>query len=175
MTAPVRPNDEKAFGREAWVFVPTIASTAAPTAAELTGASTLNISLMIFEESGRPERSVSRPTKPVRVGDTIVFEQIGLESFTGGTMIFQFDSQSAAASTGKKAIEKFVAGLTGYLVRRVGDLVTGDFIATDFVDMFPCEFSAPFPTTIGDGESKVGAFASEFAITAQPIFNKAVV
>lgn len=175
MAAPIRPDDSKAFGREKWIFVPTIASTAAPTVAELTAAGALDVSMMMFEDSGRPERSVTRPSRPMRVADTIIYEQIGTESVTGGTMLFAFDPQAAAASNGKKAWEKFVAGTTGYLVRRSGLAAATDIATGQFATMFPVEFSSQFETTVGDGESKVNAFTVEVAVNGPVVFNKAVV
>src|SRR4029077_19229977 len=117
-----------AYTRDKWAFVPTIASAALiPTTAEVTAVGSLDISLMAFDATGKPAQNTNRPTKPKRLGDAAVYEQIGDVTFTGGTMLVQLDPQSAALSNGKKAWEKFVAGTTGFLVRRIGIAIATDF------------------------------------------------
>jgi hypothetical protein len=175
MTAPVRPTSVKAYTRDKWVFVPTIASQSAPTAVECTAAGTLDVSLMLFADSAKPAQNTNRPTKPKRWGDGVLYEQIGDVTFTGGTALFAFDPQGAAASTGVKAWEKFVAGTTGFWVRRVGIAIATDLTAGQFVDVYPTEYGTPMPTTEGDGETAEAAFQTEFAITGPPTFKVALV
>lgn len=175
MAAPIRPTPVKAYTRDKWAFVPTIASAALiPTAAEVGAVGALDITLMLFEDTGKPAQNTNRPTKPKRLGDAAVYEQIGDVTFTGGTMLVQFDPQSAAASNGKKAWEKFVTGTTGYLVRRVGLPIATDFATGQFVDVYPVEYGVPMPTTQGDGETAEAAFSTEYAITGPPAFNVAL-
>lgn len=166
MAAPIRPNPVKTFGKDKWVFVATIASITAPTAAEVTAGTVLDITMMAFDGEGYPTSSTNRPVLERRIGDTIVYEQIGIQNITGGTMMFALAPQAAGASDGKKAWEKFVAGTTGYLVRRMGTAVATDLAATQFVTVYPVEYSAPFPTTVGEGESAEAGFASEYAVTS---------
>lgn len=166
MAAPIRPNPVKTFGKDKWVFVATIANTAAPTAAECTAGTVLDVTMMAFDGEGYPTSSTNRPVLERRIGDTIVYEQIGIQNVTGGTMLFQIQPQAAGASDGKKAYEKFIAGTTGYFVRRMGTAVATDLAAGQFVTVYPVEFSAPFPTTVGEGESAEAAFQSEYAITS---------
>lgn len=174
MVAPIRPTSVKAYTRDKWVFVPTIASQSAPTATECTAAGVLDVSLMLFESTGKPSENTNRPTKPKRLGDSVVYEQIGDVTFTGGTLNASFDPQSAALSNGKKAWEKFTAGTTGYFVRRLGLAIATDLTAAQFVDVYPVEFGTPMPTTEGDGETSEVAFQTEFAVTGPPTFNVAL-
>lgn len=174
MTAPIRPNSVKAYGQDKWAFVPTIAAFPATiTAVEVTAVSTLDVSLMLFTDSGLPDQATNRVSKTKRLADTVVFEQIGDTNLQGFDMLFQFDAQGAALSNGVKAWEKFAAGgVTGYLVRRVGLSVTGDFTAGQFVDAYPVEIGPGIPTTEGTGEVAESAAKCTVAITSQPIFKK---
>lgn len=165
MAAPIRPNPVKVYGKDKWVFVQTIANINAPTQAEVIAGTTLDITMMAFDGEGYPTSSTNRPVLERRIGDTVTYEQIGTQQITGGTMMFQLDPQSAALSNGKKAWEKFVAGTTGYLVRRMGTAVATDLATGQFVTVYPVEYAAPFPTKVGDGESAEAGFASEYAVT----------
>lgn len=179
MAAPINPASSKAFGREKWVYVVTIANTSAPTAAELIAGTVLDISCYLYDESARPTQSTNAVTKAKRICDTIQFQQIGLTTYSGGELTYAFDPQAAALSNGKKAWEKFGSGdpavtTSGYLVRRMGTVVATDLAAAQFVDVFPVEIGPGMPTTIGDGESAENAAMHQFVITAAPTFNKAV-
>lgn len=174
MTAPIRPASTKAFQREKWVFVPTIASITAPTVAEVTGASTLDVSCYLFDSTGRPAQNTNRVTLERRICDGAQYEQIGTTTYTGGDMMYAVDPQAAAASTGKKAWEKFPDGTTGFLVRRLGIDVNTDLAAGQFVDVFPVSFGPAMPTTVGDNDSAEVGISQAFAITAPPAFIKAV-
>lgn len=174
MAAPIRPAASKAYGREKWVFVPTIANINAPTVAEVTAVSALDISCYLFESSARPTATTNLVDRERRICDTTTFQQVGTTTYAGGEMVASFDPQAAALSDGKKAWEKFPEGTTGYLVRRLGTLVATDLAAAQFVDVFPVEFGVPVPGTTGDGEARENSFTSTFAITSTPAFNKAI-
>lgn len=174
MAAPIRPASSKAFQREKWSFVATIANQAAPTATEVNAAGSLDISCYLFTGSARPGQNVNLVSKERRICDGATYQQIGTVTYEGGQMLAAFDPQAAALSNGKKAWEKFPAGTTGFLVRRMGIDVQTDFAVAQFVDVFPVEFAEPMPTTAGDGEAAENAFTSTFAITGPPSFNKAL-
>src|SRR3954469_12179409 len=123
MTAPLRPSASKAYLRNSWVFVPTVAGYAAgtgPTAVEVTGASSLDVSLMLYDSSAQPSQSTNLARAPKRLGDGTTYEFVGETQATIGELRYSFDPQAAAASTGKKAKEKFTPGTTGFLVNRRG-------------------------------------------------------
>lgn len=175
MVAPLRPASVKAFQREKWVWVPAIANIAAPTIAEITAVAGLDISCMLFDSTARPTKNTNLVTRERRICDGAVYQQIGTTTYEGGQMLGAFNPQGAAASDGVKAWEKFPAGTTGFLVRRLGIDVNTDMATGQFVDPFPVEFDEPFPTTAGDGEAAEAAFMSTFAITGPPAFKKAIV
>lgn len=174
MAAPIRPTSVKAYGREKWVFVPTIASIAAPTISEVNAAGGLDISCMLFSSTGKPSQNTNLVERERRICDTVTYQQIGTTTYAGGEMLAAFDQQGAAASNGVKAWEKFPEGTAGYLVRRLGIAVATDMAAAQFVDVFPVEFGPPMPIVQGDGESSEVGFTSTFAITGPPAFKVAI-
>lgn len=175
MAAPINPGATKAFGKEKWAFVPTIADINAPTVTAVNGASALDISCYLFDDFGRPSQSTNVVTKKRRVCDTVQYQQIGVTTYGSGELQYSVDPQAAAASNGKKAWEKFPAGTTGFLVRRLGLDVNTDFAAGQFVDVFPVELGPPMPMVIGDGETAEVGVTNTFAITSAPSFIKALV
>lgn len=175
MAAPIRPASTKAFQREKWAFVPTIANTAAPTVLEVNAAGALDISCYLYDSTGRPSQSTNRVTTERRICDGAQYQQVGITTYEGGEMLYAYDPQAAAASNGKKAAEKMVAGTTGYLVRRLGVDVNTDFAASQFVDVFPVEFGPAMTTKVGDGETAEVGKTQSFAITGPPAFDKALV
>lgn len=177
MAEPLRPNPAKVYTRQNWIFVPTIASaTLAPTVAEITAASALDITNIVFQDGApAPSQSTNLVEQNRRLGDASLFQFVGTTTFTGGEITIQFDPQSAALSDGVKAWEKFNAGgVTGYLCRRMNVAKATTPIAGQFVDTFPCEFGPFMPTTSGDGESAESAATGSWAITSQPKFKLAI-
>lgn len=175
MTAPIRPASVKAYGADKWAFVPSIAAIATPLVTEVNAAGALDVTLMVFDGSGLPDQSTNRVSKTKRLGDTVVFEQIGDTNYQGFDMLFQFDAQGAALSNGVKAWEKFSpGGVTGFMVRRVGPSNLTDFAAGQFVDAYPVEIGPGIPTTEGTGETAESAAKCTVAITGAPAFKKAL-
>lgn len=175
MAAPIRPASSKAYGREKWSFVPAIADISAPTVAEVTAATALDISCYLFDSSTRPGQSTNLVTKERRICDTKQFQQVGDTNPSGGEITYALDPQAASGSDGKKAWEALVDGGTGYLVRRLGVDVDTDFTTGQFVDVFPVEFGPSMPTTVGDGESRENGAVSSFAVTSDPAYVVAIV
>jgi hypothetical protein len=175
MAAPLRPASNATFGKKNWIFVPTLSSQAAPTVAELTGASSLDFTNIAFASTGKPDQSTNRVTAERRLGDTIVYEQIGTTNYTGGDMIYQFDPTAAALSSGRKGWEKFGAGVSGFLVERMGISAATTPVATNKVNVYPVTFGPSIPTEAGDGETAETAAKCTYAITNAPSFDVAVV
>lgn len=165
MAAPLRPALALAFGREKWAFVPAVADVNAPTVAEVTAATGLDLSCFLYESSARPSASTSMVELPRLICDTYSYENPGATKITGGEARFAVDPQGATNSTGKKAWEKLPAGTTGFLVARFGIDVNTDFAAGQFVSVYPVKFGAPLVVKEGDGEGATVAFISTFGIT----------
>ena len=174
MAEPIRPAGTSVFGKENWIFVPALAAQGAPTVAEVTGASSLDISRIAFAGTGQPTQNTNRVTSERRLGDTTQYEFIGITTYSGGDMTYAFNPQGAALSDGKKLWEKIPAGTTGYLVRRMGVARATTPTAGQFVDVYPVEFGPSLPTTTGDGETAEAAATAAFAVTGPPSFNVAI-
>lgn len=176
MAEPLRPASNATFGKRNWIFVPTLANQAAPTVAEITGASALDFTNMAFASgTTRPDQSTNRVTAERRFGDTIVYEQIGTTSYTGGDLIYQFDPTAAALANGRKAWEKFGAGTSGYLVERLGIAKATTPVATNKVNVYPVTLGPSLPTEVGEGETGETAAKCAYAITNAPSLDVAIV
>lgn len=174
MAAPIRPASAKAFKREKWLWVPTIASITAPTVTEITAATGLDISCYLFDSFARPTQTTNTATRERRVCDGEEFEQIGVTSYSGGEMPYAVDPQAVAGSDGKKAWEKFISGASGFLVRRLAVDVNTDVATGQFVDVVPVEVGPSMPTTVGEGESAEVAGTATYVITGPPAWIVAV-
>lgn len=174
MAEPLRPNATKTFGRENWIFVPTIANSAAPTALEVTAASSLDITRIAFASTGKPSQSTTRATAERRLGDTKTYEFIGTSTVTGGDMLYAFADQAAALSDGKKMYETIPSGTTGFLVQRKGVARATAPAAGQFVNVYPVEFGPSFPADVGDADSAESAMTCAFAVTSDPVINVAL-
>ncbi len=174
MAEPLRPAPTPTFGKENWVFVPTIASKSAPTATEINGASALDISRIVFASTGKPTQSTNRPTAERRLADTKTYEFIGISNVTGGDMLYAFNPQAASGSDGKKFYEKIPEGTTGFLVQRRGIGRATAVAAGQFVNVYPVQFGPSFPADAGSDESAEAALTVTFAVTDDPALNVAV-
>ena len=175
MVAPTRPKGVKAYLTDKWVWVPTLANPAAPTVSELTGASSLDVTLMFYQSSAKPGSSTNMATAPKRVGDGQSYQFVGETQQTLGEMRYAFDSQSSTGSDGRKAFEKFPEGATGYLVRRRGKNRLLDIIAGDKVWAYPAECGPQAEAEEGDNEGAETAIAQSFAQNGPTIKDVAVV
>lgn len=174
MAAGIKPASNSTFGKKVWIFVPTIATQTAPTVAEITGASSLDFTNIAFASTGKPDQSTNRVTAERRLGDTVVYEQIGVTSYTGGDMIYQFDPTAAALSSGRKGWEKFSTGVSGFLVERMGKSAATTPTTGDRVNVYPVTFGPSLPTEAGDGETAETAAKCTYAITNTPSLDATV-
>lgn len=178
MTEPLRPNQVLVVGKDNFIFVPTIADTSAPTVAEVTAASGLDITRIVMRD-GAPvfQRTTNTITQNPRYGDTIDRQAVGKTTYGSADMVYQFDPQAAAGANGKKAYEKFLyssATISGYIVRRTGLGRAVAPAAGQFVDVYPVEFGPSQPTTAGADDSAEAAATCLVVVTDTPTFNKAI-
>lgn len=174
MTAPLRPAATKSYLRDTWIFVPTVSAPGAPTVAELTGASALDVTNMFFASSARPSASTNLARAPKRIGDAASYEFVGESQESFGEVRYAFNPQAAALSDGKKAFEKFPAGTTGYLYNRLGIDRDTAVTAGQFVTGYPVEFGTQQETTEGDSEGAEVAIVQTVAQTGPKSLNVAV-
>lgn len=177
MAEPIRPAAAKLYGRSNWIFIATIASaTLAPTVAEVTATSSLDVTNMLIDGSEpRPDQSTNLVDQNRRFGDTVLYQFLGTTTLSGGELMFSFNQQGAALADAVKAWEKFSAGgVTGFFANRgnVDKAVTP--VAGQFLDVYPVEVGPGLPVPSGDGEAREGAFKCSYAITSKPAFKIAI-
>lgn len=178
MTEPLRPAPSSLYGKENWIFIPSggLASAAyIPTAVEVNAAGSLDISRIIFADSGLPGQSTNRVTQERRKGDTVLAEFIGATTYQGGDMHYAFQPQAAGGADGKKAFEKFTAaGSSGFLVERLGVARATTPAAGQFVNAYPVQIGPSFPSRAGDNETAEAGMVATFAVTDAPAINVAL-
>ena len=176
MAEPIRPTAAKTFGRTNWIYVPAIANTSAPTAAEINSASGLDITNMLYADAfGGVTAEPTRVTAPSRVGDTESYDAFGRTTYGIEDLVYSFDPQAAGGADGKKAKEKFAEGTTGYLVKRTNVAKATTPAAGQFVSVYPVVMGAQLEVETGDGESAESAIRQPVSVTNQPKLNVAIV
>jgi hypothetical protein len=181
MAEPTRPEPAKTFGRENYIFIPTIAAAAAltPTVAEATAASALDITRVVFE-GGEPtlNANTERVELDARAGDDEVYEHIGRTKYEGGDLMGAWDPQAAALSDDKIGWEQFLntsGNVTGFLAKRENIVRADAIVAAQRLSyVIPVEFGPPTPTKQGSGSAAQAAFKVTFAVTGAPKFDVAV-
>lgn len=176
MAEPLRPAPVGTFGRKNWIFCTTIAaSTYVPTALEVNAASSLDITRIVFADSGTPTKSTNAVDQERRWGDTVLFQFIGQTTYGGGELHYQFNPQGAAASDGVKLYEKLTAaGTTGFFVQRLGVARATTPTTGQFVDVYPVQIGPSFPTPAGESESEEAGMSATFVITDVPAIKVAL-
>lgn len=175
MAAPTRPAGTKAYLRDKWVFVPTMTTPDSPKLTEINAASALDVTKMMFASSAVPSQSTNLARAPKRLGDGETYEFVGETAPSIGEIRYAFNPQAAAASDGKKAAEKFLAGTTGYLVNRLGIDRDSDLAIGQFVTVYPVEFGPQQETREGDGEGAEVAIVQTVAQTGPKFIKRALV
>jgi hypothetical protein len=176
MPTPLRAPAVTALGSENWIYVPTIANQAAPTAVEVNSASGLDFTNLYFADgTDAPSQTTNLATAQRRGGDVAQYQYVGISTYAGGTLIYQFDPQSATTTAGRKLWEKIPGGTTGFLVRRLGIANSTTPVATNKVDVYPVQFGPSQPTTVGDSDSSETAATCSYAVTGPPSLNVALV
>ena len=177
MPEPLRPSPAKAFTRENWFYIPTIASaTKAPTVAEATAASALDFTNMVFADGApTPEQNTNLVDQNRRYGDAANYQFVGTTTYGGNKLTAAFNQQAAALADAVKFWEKFQAGnVTGFFGYRANVPKATAVTAGQFMDIFPAEVGPLMPTKSGDGEGAEGAVTGMWAITDTPAFKIAV-
>lgn len=175
MAAPLRPNGVQTFGKEKWVWVPTIADPTAPTITELTAGTTLDITGFLYADGFEGfGADTSRVNAPRRVLDTVQYQTLGTTTFNMGDLQYQYGPQAAALSDEKKALETLVEGAAGWLVRRFGIDADTDLAAGQFVDVGPAELGPQVPVKTAADETGEASIQQAVSITGAVRFNIAI-
>ena len=160
---PIDPTGVTAQGNVKVIYVATIADPTAPKLTETGAASSLDLSCFLYEGGWAPTQDTAKGPAPRRLCSRIVYEKFGTTTQSLADLQYAVQPQAAAASDGKKAMEKLVEGATGWLVERLAlDAVTVDMAIGQFVNVRPVVFG---PQLISGDTSDEFA---EFMIT-QPV------
>ena len=174
MAAPIKPALRKAFGKDAWGFVPAVADIDAPALAELTATGGFNLSCSLFGEQEGVSASTEKVTLPRLLCETETYEVNGSTTFSMADFQISFQPQAASGSDGKKAWETLADGISGFLWRRQDVDAPDDLAAGQFVDVIPVQLGTKTPTKTGTGADGVYAFTQPASITGKPAFNVAI-
>lgn len=177
MAEPLRPPPAKAYLRENWIFIPTIASAAlAPTIAEAGAVSALDFTNMVFADGApTPEQNTELVEQERRLGDAGLYQFVGPTTYTGGQITAAFNQQGIAAADDVKFWEKFGAGgVSGFLAYRLNVAKATALTAGQFLDIYPAEFGPLLPTKQGQGAGAEGAVRGSWAVTSAPKFKVAI-
>lgn len=166
MGTPLTPAGVKVQGNLKTIFVPTI-DMALPSLATLTGAGALEITNILYADSGRYTVDSATVTAPRRLGTSRTWQQFGTatESFSG-PFRYVVDPQGATGSDGKKALEKFPVGTTGYIFEVPGIDTDADLAVGDWGRPIPVKTGDP--NIIGDTTDEAAEYVVEqaFIVTA---------
>jgi hypothetical protein len=167
MTAPVRPASVPTLAHDNWVFVPSIANQAAPTVAEITAGSAIDITQMMIEpDCVLPTITPQTATANLRIGDTVQYEFLAPGKPTSGVIGFSFNPQAAPGDSSRKLYDAWAGGVSGFLVNRRGLPIATAFAAAQMVTVYPVQVSAPQQYTSGTGASAESAAKSTAAYSA---------
>ena len=179
MAAPDKPQLQIANGKDSWFWVPAIATSTAPTVAEMTAGTSLNISCYLFSDFEGVTGSTGKVTLPRLLCEVAQYESNDVTTYSSTDLDFAFSPQAAAATVGKKAWDKFKAGgLDGFLARRQGvtaDQATPEPVAGQFFDLIPTNIGAAIPGKTSTGSDGVYRATAPVAVTGKPAWNVAIV
>lgn len=139
-------------------YVPTIASIAAPTTAELNAGTRLDT---MMTKDGLTVPSNQNFVDDSNLSDTFDAQQVG--SFGGPVNMTMKRDGTPASDTAWNLI---VYGLTGYVVVRRGVASATAWTAAQKVEVYPVAFHEPLPAQTATNEQ--GRFTATAAVTAQP-------
>lgn len=114
------------------VFVPAIANTAAPTAAEVTAVGAVELSCYLTADGWTPGLDEQVVTDD-RLCSTQTFEQPGRNS---RTLAIRY-VENPTSATDNDAFDTLVPGTAGFLVERRGEAYSGALAAADVVNVWP--------------------------------------
>lgn len=176
MAAPIKPSKKVAIGRTTWWAVPTIASLAAPTVAEVNSASGLNITCFLLGNQDGLSADTGKVELERLLCETTTTESLDATKFTIPDFRFVWDPQAGASANDKKAWALLKDGFTGFLVRRQNVISGTDSAvsAAQFVDAAPVIGSIGVPKESATDASGIYVFDITWGITGTPSINVAV-
>lgn len=154
------PEGVSTQGNETVIFVPALSNPAAPTVAELTGSSAINLGFALRGFSPNSEQGTS---DDIRLATTITYENPGRSKLTLDDLTYVYDPQAVVPTATNKHYEILKQGVTGFLVDRRGIAASTAVVATQKVDVYRI--------TLGDQRRAAvdpSAEGGKFEITQKP-------
>lgn len=138
MTTPVRPGSVPADGRLKVVYVPALATPAAPKLTEVNAAGALDVSCYLTQDgwsTGTEQASVTDD----RLCSDQSYERPGRLS-ESLSLMYVYDPQDTAVGGDNQAYLKFLQDSEGYFVARYGKRFEEAFAVGDIVSVRPVQF-----------------------------------
>lgn len=157
----VFPEGVRSRGNESVIFVPTLTDPEAPTVAELTAVTAVNISCYLtgFSPTGTQESA-----EDIRLCSEQIFEDPGDVQVSIDNVEYVYYPQAAAADPNNKAYEIMKRDVTGYLVDRRGlNARTAAIAAAQLVDIYPVRLGEQFRLPLDPSQQ-----GGKFRITQKP-------
>lgn len=153
MAAPLTPAGVNVQGNIKTIFVPSL-DAALPSLADLIATDALEVTNILYADTGRYAKETTKGAAPPRLGSTKQWEQFGRSNETYGDLRYTIDPQGASGSDGKKAWVKFAPGTIGVMFEVPG-------VATD-ADLAVGQFGRAIPVKLG-ARNIEGDTTNEFA------------
>ena len=100
--------------------------------------------------------------------ERLTFQGVGTTKVSGGELHYAVDPQATASADAKKAYTVLggaTAGVSGFLIGRLGPLATVDFATGQFVDVYPVSFGPGLIVNEGDDETAEAAVSQTYGVT----------
>jgi hypothetical protein len=168
MAVPVKPAVVRTFGYDSYQWAPAVANLSAPTVAEVTAVTGINLSCMLLGDQEGASAETERVTLPRLLCEPNTFDVDGETKWSHAALTVTVNTQGAALSDGKKAWEAMGDFESGFLIRRLGILSTTDWAAGQFVLVYPGTLGVKVVRTSSNDASQISVFTQSFNITATP-------
>ncbi|EFQ84712.1 hypothetical protein HMPREF0063_10053 [Aeromicrobium marinum DSM 15272] len=138
MAEPIFPAGITSRGNVKLQFVTTIADLDAPSLAEITAVSSLDISCMLADAGWKPSITQNKGDAKRRICSKAGRKILGETMYELSDLLYSNNPQGAAASDGVKAAEKLVPNTSGIIVERLAlDSIDTDWAVGQFVNLWP--------------------------------------
>lgn len=157
----VFPDGVRSRGNESVIFTTVMADPEAPSVAELTAATAVNISCYV---SGFAPQGSQESAEDTRLCSEQVFEDPGDVAISIDNVEYVYYPQATVPDTNNKAYELMKNGVTGWLVDRRGlNARTSALAAGQLVDIYPVRLGEQFRVPLDPGQQ-----GGKFRITQKP-------
>lgn len=177
MVAPVKPRKVQANGKTSYWLIPT-ATLAAPTVAQISSASGINLSCTLLKDFEGPSATTSKIALAEYLCETETYEANDTTTVTISDIVGGFDPQADDPSDDRLAYEFLRDGFEGYLVRRQGvtaDVASPNAVADEWVDVIPVDIAKAIPGQSSNDSSGIYTFSAAVSVTGAAAWQVQVV